>query len=313
MSEQENVSTDSTDPEDHGYPLDDETVDGAGFTFPSTGTPVPRSAAIRGKSLNAPKTKGTKAKGVKRNSNRILVKERQRRALEARKMGATYQKIAEALGYSDAGAARKAVLKAYDEIIQEDTEELRTLQLERLNDMLTRIWNRVAAGDDSAIRTALSIMDRMDAIKGTLSPQKVDQTVTTTGGIIVIDGDKDDYVAAMRKMAGVDRDGQNTTAQQVEQEDPLSLPSGRRYPPGMEPQDDVVEAEVVEEDGYLGAQVEAMSAALDGAPEDEALKKRIREITTPAPSAEAEAAQPAQPTKRKFDFSVEPKRKRSDG
>jgi hypothetical protein len=49
----------------------------------------------------------------------IAVLERERKALELRKGGATFERIAQALGYADRGNAHKAVQKAMRETIRQ--------------------------------------------------------------------------------------------------------------------------------------------------------------------------------------------------
>lgn len=130
---------------------------------------------------------------------RLLQKERARRALELRKAGSTYKAIADALGYADHTSASAAVKRAMDEVVQEPAIELRGIQIERLNHMLLVKWPAVQAGDDRAIATCLSIMDRLNALMGTEAPKQVD--VNVQSAVLVIDGDKDNYIAHMRKMA----------------------------------------------------------------------------------------------------------------
>lgn len=140
---------------------------------------------------------------------RFLAQEKARKALELRKGGASYSSIAQAVGYKNESGARRAVLRAYGQVIHEPVEELRGLQVERLNHMLLTLWPKVQSGDERAIMTALSVMDRIDRISGTEAAQKVDVSVQHEQAVLVIDGDKDAYVSAMRKLAGIEADGSN--------------------------------------------------------------------------------------------------------
>ena len=69
-----------------------------------------------------------------------------RDALELRKAGVPYATIAERLGWKSAQAAHKAVKKALDSQINESVEDLRSMEIERLNHMLMLIWARIQQG-----------------------------------------------------------------------------------------------------------------------------------------------------------------------
>lgn len=141
--------------------------------------------------------------------NRLLKKEKERKALELRKGGANFHQIAQAVGYADASGAYRAVKRAMKEITQEPAIELKTMQIERLNHMLLTLWPKVQQGDESSINTALRVMDKIDALMGTEAASQVDINVNHKDSILVIDGNKDDYIAAMKRMVGVDASGRN--------------------------------------------------------------------------------------------------------
>lgn len=186
--------------DDDGYPVDDD--DGQEQRI------IPRAGRIlsharRTNTAIAPTKKAAKA------GRQILQQEKQRKALELRKGGATYEQIATAVGYSDASGSRKAVVRALKHVTQEPVMELKTLQIERLNHMLLTMWPKVQQGDERAIDTSLRVMDKIDALMGTHAAQKIDINVNQQDAILVIDGNKDDYIAAMRRMVGIHEDGTN--------------------------------------------------------------------------------------------------------
>lgn len=270
------------------YPPDPEDFDGT-EDAPGMHVPQPRAAQVKRPLHNASKRRTKTAKQVGKRSSRILAQQKRRQALEGRKAGLTYQQIADSVGYTDASAAHKAVMKAFGEVIQEPVNELKTIQIERLNHMLVALWGRVQQGDERAISTALMVMNKMDALMGTDAAQRIE--VKKTDAVLIVDGDKDDYIAALRKMsgAGIGPDGQNISAPQPGAA-VQALPPGRNYPPGMAPtstavlDEDVVEAEIVEEDAAL----------LDA----------VDEHNHQAPSME---------TKKKYRFGVDPTVKRDAG
>jgi preprotein translocase subunit SecD len=103
-------------------------------------------------------------------SRRVAAHDRQLRALELRKAGATYQVIAEQLGYAQAKGAYKAVASALKLTLREPAEELRELEVARLDAMLLVLWRRVQAGDEKAVDRVLRIMERRARLLGLDAP-----------------------------------------------------------------------------------------------------------------------------------------------
>jgi len=109
----------------------------------------------------------------------VKAHDRQMQALTLRKAGVSYQSIADALGYKTAGGAWVAVKAALKKRVQEPADELRTLELDRLDDMLKAIAPHVQAGNLTAIDRALKIQDRRAKLLGLDMPAKLD---VTSGG-----------------------------------------------------------------------------------------------------------------------------------
>jgi hypothetical protein len=135
---------------------------------------------------------------MKANKKSIEVREKDRQALELRKAGASYEVIAKQLGYADSSGAYKSIQRSMKSIIAEPTEELRTVEYERLNQMLLILWERVQQGELGAIDRALSIMDRISKMYGLDSPRKTEVNQTITQGVMIVDGTKDEYLQAIR-------------------------------------------------------------------------------------------------------------------
>jgi len=108
----------------------------------------------------------------------------QLKALELRKAGISYARIAETLGYKDGSGAWRAVKAALKKTLQEPAEELRTLEIERLDAMLAAIWGSVKQGQYGAQDRALKIMERRAKLLGLDAPTK--QDITSGGEKIVI-------------------------------------------------------------------------------------------------------------------------------
>lgn len=135
---------------------------------------------------------------MKANKKSIEVREKDRQALELRKAGASYEVIAKQLGYADSSGAYKSIQRSMKSIIAEPTDELRTVEYERLNQMLLILWERVQQGELGAIDRALSIMDRISKMYGLDSPRKTEVNQTITQGVMIVDGTKDEYLQAIR-------------------------------------------------------------------------------------------------------------------
>lgn len=217
---------------------------------------------------------------------RILAQQKRRDALELRKMGLTYQKIADSVGYPSASEARKQVLKAYGEIIQEPVEELHRLQVERLNHLLMIAWQEaITTKSMSAINTAANLMSRLDALMGTEAAKRIDVTQNTNVSIISVSATEDEYISQVQRfLQGVNADGSN---KQAAPQPVANVPApaqitqgGRVYPPGMGPSQQPPAVVVIEE---------------SPAPSPEPM---------PAPTSPTAGAQPATATKKKGRFAV---------
>lgn len=127
-------------------------------------------------------------------------------ACRLRAQGLSYRQIAEQLDYSDEAAAYRAISKVLKETVQEPAEELRALEVARLDALLTRAWavlerDHVAhsggklvmvVGEDgqeiplrddaptlAAIDRVLKIMERRAKYLGLDAPTKIEQ-----GGVV---------------------------------------------------------------------------------------------------------------------------------
>ena len=107
---------------------------------------------------------------------RIDSVEKKRKALELRKAGASYEQIAEMLGYRSKSGAYKAVSLALRDLLREPADSVRKLELSRLDDMLMGIWPRVRSGDVLAIDRALKLAERRAKLLGLDAPVKVAPT-----------------------------------------------------------------------------------------------------------------------------------------
>lgn len=85
----------------------------------------------------------------------------QRRAMDLRIAGATFQQIADKLGYANKSSAYRAVVRGMTETQRPPADELRMLESMRLERLLLAVWHEAMAGDLKAVDTARRIvMDR---------------------------------------------------------------------------------------------------------------------------------------------------------
>src|SRR5215211_7434864 len=105
---------------------------------------------------------------------RLAAAERQAKALALRKGGVTYEQIADAVGYASASGAHKAVLSALRRMVAEPAEELRQLELTRLDALLVALWPAASRGTLGAVDRVLKVMERRAAYLGLDAPKKID-------------------------------------------------------------------------------------------------------------------------------------------
>ena len=115
-------------------------------------------------------TPWSETKGKK---NRALATERQRQALELHKSGVGYQGIADRLGYAGPSGAYNAVEAALHKTLQEPADELRGLELERLDHLQVAIWDKATSGNLRAVDRVLRIMKRRSQLLGLDAPRRV--------------------------------------------------------------------------------------------------------------------------------------------
>jgi len=101
---------------------------------------------------------------------------RSQRALEMRALGHTYQQIGEALGVHQVTAHGiiKRRMAALNEKISESAEQVRQLELARLDDLFRRAMAAVEAGNVNAIDKALRVCESRRRLLGLDAPTRTD-------------------------------------------------------------------------------------------------------------------------------------------
>lgn len=104
------------------------------------------------------------------------------RAVELAVAGATYQQIADELGYANRGTVHRLVTEALAEQWAEgatDRNQLLHRELARLERMTRALWPDVVQGKPDAIHAALRVADRRAKLLGLDAPTKLQHQVTS--------------------------------------------------------------------------------------------------------------------------------------
>lgn len=99
--------------------------------------------------------------------------DKERQAIELRRAGATFDDIAKALGYATPQGAYLAYHRALKRtLVEAGADDMRELELDRLDRLQRAVWSRALQGDIQAINTALKILDRRAKYLGLDAPIK---------------------------------------------------------------------------------------------------------------------------------------------
>ncbi|MGP6175423.1 hypothetical protein [Corynebacterium sp. A21] len=83
----------------------------------------------------------------------------------------TYPEIAKHLGYADHSGARDLVKKGLEELTREPAEELRDLELSRLDDVIRGLYPKVMRGDHNASNSVMRAVDLRSRLNGLFDVQ----------------------------------------------------------------------------------------------------------------------------------------------
>ncbi len=120
-------------------------------------------------------------RGRRQTTRKVVTLETKVAALELRKQGVSYVKIAEMLGLAGPSSAYAAVVTGMKDVLQEPAEELRTLEVTRLDALIEKLWPQLdhpLLGLQAADRV-LKVMERRARLLGLDSPVKIAPTDPT--------------------------------------------------------------------------------------------------------------------------------------
>lgn len=106
--------------------------------------------------------------------------ERERQVVSLRTHGYTYQQISDELGLAGAGSAYGVYKRVMQRVIaetQEEAEEMRRAMVERMDNAMVAIYERVKEGDLDAIATMLRLDAQRSKLYGLDAPSKVEANV----------------------------------------------------------------------------------------------------------------------------------------
>ena len=115
--------------------------------------------------------------------------DRQLEALKKRKAGQSFESIAKDLGYAKASGAYHAVMAALKKTLQEPADELRMLEVERLDELLKTHWEN--RRQPQVTDRILRIMERRAKLLGLDAPERTELTGKDGEAIKVIEVVKD--------------------------------------------------------------------------------------------------------------------------
>jgi Homeodomain-like domain len=93
-----------------------------------------------------------------RHRNRALAASRRARAIQLRAAGRTYQQIATELGYANRGTVCRIVSDALSSQTVEAVDELRSLEVARLDKLQLALWPAAVEGDLQAVSLIIRII-----------------------------------------------------------------------------------------------------------------------------------------------------------
>jgi hypothetical protein len=109
------------------------------------------------------------------NVGAVKANEREAHALALRRAGVDYPTIARKVGFANAGGAWKAVHRGLQRTLRTaGSEEVRTLEVERLDQLQMGLWPDAIRGDVRAIDCVLRVMERRARLLGLDSPVRAE-------------------------------------------------------------------------------------------------------------------------------------------
>lgn len=102
---------------------------------------------------------------------------KERKVVELRQMGITYEVIAKEVGYASASGAYHAYERALARYPRETFDKKRDLQEQRIERLLAGVWTKALRGDTTALMVTIKLFERQAKLLGLDMPQRFENTV----------------------------------------------------------------------------------------------------------------------------------------
>jgi hypothetical protein len=155
-----------------------------------------------------PRAKHSNGK-IKPTSANVAMADRQRRAMDLKLAGATFEQIAQQIGYADASGAYRAVQRGLTETQRPAADELRETFSRRLDRLLLAVWPQAVHGDLKAVECARRLVDQQAKLHGANLPVKSEVDVTVTERSAA-DAALDELVAELERRARTEESSAQT-------------------------------------------------------------------------------------------------------
>lgn len=99
---------------------------------------------------------------VHNSDKKLQAADKQKQAMQLRLRGKQYDEIAEIVGYATGASAYNAVMAALKATLREPAEELRQMEVKRIDVMLDKLWQSIEAWDTAEpSATKQAVVDRI--------------------------------------------------------------------------------------------------------------------------------------------------------
>lgn len=143
------------------------------------------------------------------------------KVLELRRVGLTWVRIAEEVGYADHTGAYAAYKRAIKRTMQQPADELREQELDRIDRLQVAVWPAAMKGDTRAVLTIVRLMERRAKLTGLDMPIKIEQDITTWDGGDSIDKAVRD-LAALLTSHDATGTGESAMAEHISESEPVT-------------------------------------------------------------------------------------------
>lgn len=106
-------------------------------------------------------------------TKRLEQRERARKALELRKNGVSYDDICTSLGFKSRAAAFKAVMSCLNRLEKEPAEEVRKLEVSRIERLWMTYYPKAVKGDIKAAELCIKLASRRADLEGLDQPKEI--------------------------------------------------------------------------------------------------------------------------------------------